>query len=104
MTLIDKALFRPTPIFRARRKRVLVRVQVRGAQDEPREAMVRDISATGMSAVARGKAPPAEEIVSVTLPDGSVLWGMVRWSEAAAFGVEFDPASRECPAAGALSA
>ncbi|MBC2667424.1 PilZ domain-containing protein [Novosphingobium flavum] len=82
---------------------MLVRVQVAGGEGEMREAMTRDISATGMSAVARGKAPPAGEVVEVTLPDGSVLWGMVRWSEAAAFGVEFDPASRQGPVAGNLA-
>jgi len=98
MTLIDKALFRPTPIFRARRRRVLVCVQIEGGEGEPREAMVRDISATGMSAVARGKAPPANELVAITLPDGTVLRGMVRWSEAAAFGVEFAP-SPQAPGA-----
>jgi hypothetical protein len=101
--LIDKTLFRPTPVFRARRKRMLVRVQVAGHEGEPREAMTRDISATGMSATARGKAPPAGEVVTVTLPDGSTLWGMVRWSEAAAFGVEFDPASHEGPTAGLIA-
>jgi len=97
MTLVAKDLFRPTPMFRARRKRMLVRVQVEGGEGEPREAMTRDISASGMSAVARGKAPLAGEVVSVTLPDESVLWGIVRWSEAATFGVEFDPGSRERP-------
>lgn len=102
MTLVDKALFRPTPTFRARRKRMLVCVHVEGGEAPPREAMTRDISASGMSAVARGKAPPAGEFVTVTLPDGTLLRGLVRWSEAATFGVEFDPTSPERPPAGLL--
>lgn len=99
MTLIDKALFRPTPTFRARRKRVLVRVQVCGAEGTPGDALVQDISASGMSAVARQAAPAQGEVVTVNLPDGSTLWGMVRWTKARSFGVEFAPSSREAAAA-----
>lgn len=102
MTLVDKALFRPTPTFRARRKRVLVRVRVSGGTGASEDAMVRDISASGMSATALAHAPAAGEVVSVTLPDGSTLWGMVRWAEGKTFGVEFDPASREGPVAGLI--
>ena len=99
MTLVDKALFRPTPAFRARRKRVLARIRVEGGEGAVQDAMVRDISAAGMSATARTLAPAPGEVVSVGLPDGSCLWGVVRWREGKAFGVEFDPASRESSAA-----
>jgi len=95
MTLVDKSLFRPAPTFRGARKRVLVRVQVEHAAPAPLDALVRDISAQGMSAVARGAAPAPNEVVSVTLPDASSLWGIVRWAEGSAFGVEFDPGSRQ---------
>ena len=95
MALVDKALFKPTPAFRARRKRVLVRVWVHGPGGLSQDVMVRDISATGMSAVARAAPPTADDIVKVTLPDSTTLWGLVRWVEGKAFGVEFDPASRE---------
>lgn len=95
MTLVDKARFTPTPTFRARRKRVTVRVQVEGDFGMQQEAMVRDISASGMSAVARSVAPEPDDMVNVTLPDGTRLWGIVRWAKAKAFGVEFDPGSRE---------
>ena len=102
MTLVDKSLFRPTPTFRARRRRVLARVRVEGSDAVAQDAMVRDISASGMSATARGGPPMAGEVVSVTLADGSTLWGLVRWAEGKDFGVEFDPASREAAPAGAI--
>jgi hypothetical protein len=102
MTIVDKTLFQPTPTFRARRKRVLARVTVNGAETSE-NAMVRDISATGMSATALARAPAVDEMVSVTLADGSVLWGLVRWAEGKNFGVEFDPSSRESPAAGRIA-
>ena len=104
MTLIDKSLFKPTPTFRARRMRVMVRVQVEGTCGNAQDAMVRDISPAGMSAVARISAPAVDDVVSVMLPDCTRLWGIVRWTEGKAFGVEFDPSSRELPAAAALGA
>lgn len=107
MTLVDKSLFRPAPTFRPQRKRVLARVAVAGADPSPFDAMVQDISAKGMRAVARGAAPGLNEVVSVTLPDASLLWGIVRWVDGSTFGVEFDPASRSTaqngPAGTALS-
>ena len=103
MALVDKALFKPTPAFRARRKRVMVRVWVHGPGGLSQDVMVRNISATGMSAVARAAPPAPDDIVQVTLPDSTALWGLVRWVEGKAFGVEFDPASREEAAAGAIA-
>ncbi|MES2493885.1 MAG: PilZ domain-containing protein [Pseudomonadota bacterium] len=99
MTLVDKALFKSTPAFRSRRKRVLARVQLHDGAGTTQDVMVRDISAAGMSAVARTEAPAPNEIVTVRLPDGSRVWGVVRWVDGRAFGVELDPASRPEPAA-----
>jgi len=100
MTLIDKSLFTATPVFRARRRRITVRLRVAGGVGPAQEAIARDVSAQGMSAIAQGGPPPVGEVVSVALPDGSSLWGVVRWAEGKAFGVEFDPASRTVPAQG----
>ena len=97
MTLVDKASFTPTPHFRGRRQRVLTRVQFREGAGPAQDALAQDISASGMSAVANLIPPAANSVLAVTLPDGSTLWGIVRWSEGKAFGVEFDPASRERP-------
>ncbi|MBC2670367.1 PilZ domain-containing protein [Novosphingobium piscinae] len=103
MTVVDKSLFTPTPVFRARRKRVVVRVQVEGSAGQTQDAMVRDISAAGMSAVARLAPLVADDVVSVALPDGSTLWGIVRWTEGKAFGVEFDKGSHTAPVNGLLA-
>jgi len=102
MTLIDKSQFKPTPTFRARRKRVVARVQLHDADGTAQDVMVQDISASGMSAVARANPPQVQDIVTVSLPDGSAIWGVVRWVDGRAFGVEFDASSREVPAAGIL--
>ncbi|WP_298196169.1 PilZ domain-containing protein [Novosphingobium sp.] len=102
MTLVDKSRFVPTPVFRARRKRVVVRVRVEGAPGESQDAMVRDISAAGMSAVARVAPPAANDLVTIALPDGSTLWGIVRWVEGKAFGVEFDKGSHAAAPSGLI--
>jgi hypothetical protein len=93
MTLVDKSLFTATPTFRARRKRVVVHVRLEGAEGEAQDAIVRDISPAGMSAVARVAPPAQDDVVNIGLPDGSSLWGIVRWADGKTFGVEFDPAS-----------
>ncbi len=103
MTLVDKSLFVPTPNFRPRRKRVVVRVRLEGTAGDTQDAMVRDISPTGMSAVARTAPLAADDVVSIALPDGSAVWGIVRWTEGKAFGVEFDPASRTAPASALIA-
>lgn len=103
MTLVDKSLFTPTPTFRARRKRVVVRVRVEGAQGDQQDAMVRDISSAGMSAVARLAPPAADDMVSIALPDGGTVWGIVRWVDGKAFGVEFDPGSHTAAPSGLLA-
>jgi len=97
MTLIDQSLFTPTPHFRARRRRIMVRVRVAGGDGPAREAMARDVSPAGLSAIAQVAAPGLGEVVTVALPDGSTLWGLVRWVEGKAFGVEFDTGSRDGP-------
>jgi hypothetical protein len=94
MTIVDRSLFTATPHFRARRRRIMVRVRVAGGDGPAREAMARDVSPAGMSALAQIAPPGAGEVVTVALPDGSTLWGVVRWVEGKAFGVEFDTGSR----------
>lgn len=103
MTLVDKSLFTATPVFRARRRKLTVKVQVAGGGGPAQEAMAQDVSPQGMRAIARIAAPPAGELVAVALPDGTSLWGVVRWAEGKAFGVEFDTGSRDGVAAGAIA-
>ncbi len=82
--------FRPTPVFRQTRRRRLTRVTLCDSSGMVQDIMVRDVSAQGLSAVAALVPPALDTIVSVTLPDGRALWGVVRWVAALAFGVEFD--------------
>jgi len=93
MAFIDSAAFRETPNFRARRRRALVRVQLFNAQNVLQDVMVVNISSTGIRATARIKAPDKDEVISVHLPDGTELWGIVRWVSGRDFGVEFDVSS-----------
>ena len=83
------ARFQPTPVFREKRKPQLVKVELSDAAGAIHEVLVRDISARGISAAARGDPPAANEIVSVRLPDGQEYWGLVRWVDGNLFGVEF---------------
>lgn len=82
--------FRPTPNFRERRRAKLASVTLREAGGRAREVMVRDVSARGISIVARGAALALDEIVGVAFPDGMELRGIVRWTRGNLFGVEFD--------------
>lgn len=102
MTLVDKSLFKATPNFRARRLRVMVRVRIEGTCGSTQDAMVQNISPTGVSAVARQAPPAVDDVVSMMLPDCTRLWGVVRWTRGKHFGAEFDPASRESLASSSL--
>ena len=93
MTLADPSAFIPTPVFRARRRRALLRVRLEDGAGQLCEAMVQDISATGLRAVARLAAPAEGEVLTLHLPDGRALWGLVRWVNGKQFGVEFDTAT-----------
>jgi len=106
MPIADKNRFRPTPNFRSKRQQKLVRVQLYNSRNEMQDIMVRDISARGLSAVARDNAPAMGEVVTVQLPDKSSLWGIVRWVEDQQFGIEFDVSTKyeDVPAAGLIDA
>ena len=90
MGLVNPAAFKPTPIFRESRRRGLTRLSIVTATGDYQDIMVRDFSSRGFSAAAHGRAPVADEIVTVLLPDGRALWGIVRWVDRNVFGVEFD--------------
>ena len=90
MGLANPAAFKPTPVFRESRKRGLTRLTIVTGSGDRQDIMVRDFSSRGFSAAAHGTAPAADEIVTVLLPDGRALWGIVRWVERNVFGVEFD--------------
>jgi hypothetical protein len=82
--------FQPTPILRSRRRRTLQRVQLQDSADRPLPVMMQNVSARGMRGICREGAVAKDEIVRLNLPDGTFLWGVVRWVEGRSFGVEFD--------------
>jgi len=101
MGLADPASFRPTPVFRETRRRGLNRVTLVTPGGLARQIMVRDFSTRGFSAAMNSLDLAADDVVTVLLPDGRALWGIVRWADRNVFGVEFDlNASAEAPASG----
>ncbi len=84
--------FQPTPILRSRRRQTLVRVQLQDSADRPLPVMMQNVSSRGMRGICREGAVAKDELVRLNLPDGSFLWGVVRWVEGRSFGVEFDTA------------
>ena len=94
MSVADKRSFQPTPNFRSKRQPKLVKLELYNAQNEKQEIMVRNISATGLSAAARSTPPGVNEVVTVKLPNQADLWGLVRWVDGRLFGVEFDVSVR----------
>jgi hypothetical protein len=55
----------------------------------PQEMLVRDISQFGLSGAVRGVVPARDAVVTVSLPDGRELWGLVRWVDRNVVGIEF---------------
>ena len=82
--------FQPTPVFRETRRSRLVKLTLRNARGELLDIMVRNVSARGLNAAARGEPPQPNEVITVHLPDGGEHWGIVRWVDGNLFGVEFD--------------
>lgn len=85
--------FQPTPVFRENRRSRLVKLTLRNAQGELLDIMVRNVSARGLNAAARGEPPRLNEVVTVHLPEGQTHWGIVRWVDGNLFGIEFDVSS-----------
>jgi len=78
----------------------MARIRLVNGQGEDLDVIVRDISGQGMAAAARGAPPALDEVVSVLLPSGGQVWGLVRWVDRNLFGVEFEatPATAEAAA------
>ncbi len=86
---MDPPAFTATPVPRPRRRALLARVRLADGTTPEREMLVRDISERGLSGAARGAPPALDAVVTVCLPDGRELWGIVRWVDRNLFGVEF---------------
>ena len=91
MAIVDKSLFRPTPVLRPRRRKLLARVVLTQADGVERAVVVENVSASGIQASCGEGAPAVGTQVTLALPDVEPLWGVVRWVDGARFGVEIDP-------------
>lgn len=89
MSVHNHAQFRPAPLPRSRRQRVLARVRLADGALPPQEMLVRDISEYGLSGAVRGVVPERDAVVTVRLPDGREIWGLVRWVDRNLVGIEF---------------
>jgi hypothetical protein len=87
-----QSCFQPTPVPRPRRRDHVTRIKLREGRDA-NDVVVQNVSVTGFSAVAVGRPPARGEAVCALLPDGGEVWGIVRWVEGDAFGVELESPS-----------
>ncbi|MCH7628081.1 MAG: hypothetical protein IH997_05110 [Proteobacteria bacterium] len=91
MAIVDKSLFRPTPVPRLRRRKLLARVVLTQADGAQRAVVVENVSASGIQASCGEGAPPVGAQVTLALPGMAPLWGVVRWIQGRRFGIEIDP-------------
>ncbi|WP_225204526.1 signal transduction protein [Novosphingobium huizhouense] len=99
MAIVDKSLFRATPVPRPRRRKVLAPVVLTREDGSTCSVVVENVSASGVLARCAQGAPPVGAQVRIALPDIAPLWGVVRWVEDARFGIEVDPRSAAAPGA-----
>lgn len=90
MTIVDKSLFRPTPVPRARRRKMLAPVVLTFEDGATCSVVVENVSASGVQASCAQGAPAVGTQVRIALPDIGMLWGVVRWIEDTRFGIEVD--------------
>lgn len=83
-------VFQPTPILRPRRRIALRHVRLKDADGMVIDAMLQDISANGLRGGCRSGSIGPNDVVTLELPAGRSVWGVVRWTDGAMFGVEFD--------------
>lgn len=90
MTIVDKSLFRPTPVLRPRRRKMLAPVVLTFEDGTTCSVVVENVSASGVQASCAQGAPSVGTQVRIALPEIADLWGVVRWIEDTRFGIEVD--------------
>lgn len=93
MTTVDKSRFRPTPVLRPRRRRLMARVRMVDGAGLARDVVVENVSLSGVQALAPDGPPAVGDMVTLDLAPGQSLWGVVRWTDGKRFGVEVDNAA-----------
>lgn len=80
--------FRPTPVLRARRRKLLASVSMTDAHGRRYAIVVENVSSYGLKANAAETPPIPGTAVTIDLPRGQPVWGVVRWTCGTEFGVE----------------
>lgn len=80
--------FRPTPVLRPRRRRILASVGMTDADGRRYTIVVENVSNFGLKARAADGPPAPGTPVIIDLPKGAPIWGVVRWCCGTEFGVE----------------
>ncbi|MEO0030399.1 MAG: hypothetical protein RIS94_157 [Pseudomonadota bacterium] len=100
MTTVDRSRFRPTPVLRPRRRKLLTRVHLVDAQGNTHDVAVENVSTSGVQALSASATIAVGDPVTLHLSDGQALWGVVRWRDGHRFGMELDTAAAPPPAQG----
>ena len=90
MTIVDKSLFRPTPVLRPRRRKLVAPVVLTLADGATCSVVVENVSASGIQASCAQGAPHVGAQVQIALPGLADVWGVVRWARGQRFGIEVD--------------
>lgn len=77
-------------VVREPRQPRIVRARLVHRDGEVQDIVIRNVSATGIGASARGPAPVRGERVMVVLPGEQEVTGMVRWFGGHTFGMQLD--------------
>jgi len=93
VTTVDKSRFRPTPVLRPRRRKMLARVLLVDGHGQSHQVVVENVSSSGVQVLATATPPAIGATVTLHLSAEQQMWGVVRWSEGLRFGVEVDAAA-----------
>ena len=72
------------------RERRLVMASMSFDKISNQEMVIRNVSKRGLGGATQGVAPAEGARVSVTLPNGNVIFGIVRWKEGPCFGLALE--------------
>lgn len=77
-------------IVRDARQPRIIRARLIHRDGEERDIVVRNVSECGIGAVARGPAPVRGEHITIILPGGQEVKGLVRWFSGHSFGMQLE--------------
>jgi hypothetical protein len=89
MSFIDYEIV-PADEARSQRQRRLIRAQLTDSFGAICDAVIRNVSEKGIGVSGQGVPLLRGSTVTITIPQGMVMSGTVRWIENSAFGIELD--------------